>query len=125
MCDLLLQLRTLTCIHNLGWVDGCAVDLLFQNAPIFADQEIDAAGSFVLIHVDAVLARGLAAPVTQQGERDADLIGKGFISERAVHAHTQDLEVPHLLLSTAGEGENIKRQGDLLLPAVLAQRNVF
>src|SRR2546426_5880870 len=35
-----LQLVALTRRHDLGWIDSLAVHLLFQDFPIFADQEI-------------------------------------------------------------------------------------
>src|SRR5258705_6447306 len=117
-----IHLLPLTGIHDFRRIDGCAVQLFFQNLSIFADQEIDPAGGFVLVVVDAILARDVSSPVTQQREGDADRIGKGFVGERAVHAYTQDLGVGgfqffqilleglHLLRSTARKGKNIKRQ---------------
>src|SRR2546427_7613826 len=42
-----LQLVALTRRHDLGWIDSLAVHLLFQDFPIFADQEIHPACGFV------------------------------------------------------------------------------
>src|SRR5208282_2002655 len=133
----LLQFWALARVHDLGWVDRIFVYLLFENLPIFSDEEIDPAGGFVLVQVDAVLVGGFSAPVTQQREGHSNLVGEGFVGERAIHAHTQDLgvgrfqllqvllEVFHLLGSTSGEGEDVKGQHDVLLAAILAQGNVF
>src|SRR5579863_10103968 len=133
----LFHLRTLTGIDDLRGINRCAVHLLFQNTAVFADQEIYPAGGFVLVHVDAVLAGGIASPVTEEWEGHTDGVGEGFIGEGAIHAHTQDLgvgsfqlfqillEVFHLLGSTTGESENVKRQHHLFLPAILVQCDIL
>src|ERR1700687_2773580 len=80
-------------IYDLLGIDGIPVNLLFQNFPVFADQEVDAARGFVLVDVDAVLAGDISTPVTQKRGGDADLVGKGFICAGGVHAHTPNLGV--------------------------------
>jgi hypothetical protein len=80
-------------INDLLGINGLFVNLLFQNFSVFTDQEVDATSGFVLVDVDAVLAGDISTPVTQKREGDADLVGKGFIGEGAVHAHTQNLGV--------------------------------
>src|SRR6266849_7126681 len=136
-CTLPIQLLPLARVHYLRWVDGCAVQLFFQNLPIFADQEVDPARGLVLVHIHAVLTRNVSSPVTQEREGDADGIGEGFVGEGAVHAHTQNLGVGgfqllqilleglHLFRSTTGKGKNIEREHDVFLASVLAERNVF
>src|ERR1019366_2013839 len=78
-----------------------------------------------------------AAPVAEKREGYSDLVGEGFVGEGTIHAHTQDLgvgsfqplqvllEVFHLLRSTTGKSEDIERQNDVLLAAVVAQLHVF
>jgi len=118
-------------------IDRGFVNFFFQYGAVFPDQEIYPASRLVFVDVDPVLMGNCAAPITQQGEGDSDLVGKGFIGERAIHAHTQDLgvgcfqllqillEVFHLLGSTAGEGKHIKGQRNIFLAAILAQVDVF
>src|SRR5262249_35528144 len=86
---------------------------------------------------DAVGARSISAPVTQQGEGHSNLVSEGFVREGAVHAHTQDLgvggfqlfqvllEVFHLLGSTTGESKDVEGQHNIFLAAVLAQSYIF
>src|SRR5438874_11600093 len=114
----LLQLVALARGNDFRRIDGCSVDLFFENGPIFSDQEIHSPRGFVFIHEDAIFASDFAAPVAGQGKRHAYLIGKCFIRERTIHAHTHDLgvgcfqllqvllEVFHLLRSTTGEVKN-------------------
>src|SRR5882762_3354160 len=121
----------LTRIYDLLRINGIFVNLLFQNFPVFADQEVDPARGFVLVNVDAVLAGDISTPVTQKREGDADLVGEGFIGEGAVHAHTQNLGVGgfqrleillerlHLRSSTTGEGKDVERQNDVAFAAIL------
>ncbi len=113
------------------------VHLLFQDLSIFADQEVHAARGLVFVFVDSVLVGYFAAPIAQQGERDSNLVGEGFVGEGTIHAHTQNLGVGrfqgfqirlesfHLLGSTTGERENVERQHDVLLAAVVAQLHFF
>src|ERR1700737_1050267 len=128
----LLQLWTFASIHNLRRINGGIVLLFLENASIFADQEIHAPRGFVFIRVDAVLVGRFSAPIAQQREGDPNGIGKSFIGEGTIHAHTQDLgvgsfqlfqillEVFHLLGSTTGKSEDIKREHYLLFSAILA-----
>ena len=106
------------------------IDLFFQNFSVFSDQEVHPARGLVLIDINAILARRIAAPVTQQGKSNSNLVGKRFIGERTIHAHTQDLgvgifqlfqvllEVFHLLRSTTGESEDEERQDNVFLAAI-------
>src|SRR5437588_5294710 len=129
--------RTFAGVHDFAGVDGFFVDLFLQNLSILANQEVHSTGSLVFVYVDAVFVRRFAAPVAQERKGDSNLVGKSFVGEGAVHAHTQNLgvggfqllqvllEVFHLLRSTAGEGENIKGQDHVLFSAVVAEGNVF
>ena len=123
--------------NQLGGIDGFIVHLHFHDFSIFSDQEIDAFRSFILSGVDAVLAGDFPSPIAQQRKGYADLVGKGFIGERAIHAHTHDLgvccfqllqvllEVLHLLGSTTGEGKNIEADHDILLALEVMQRHLL
>src|SRR5246127_5125645 len=94
-------------------------------------------GRLCIIDVNFVLARDVTAPVAQEREGNADLVGKCFVREWAVHAHTQDLgvggfqllqvllEVFHLLRSTAGEGKDIKCQHHILLASAVAETHLL
>src|SRR5205823_3978191 len=124
-------------IHDFCWVNRGVVYLLFQDSSIFADQEIYPACSFVLVNVNTVFTGGLASPIAQQREGHSNRISERFVGKRAIHAHTQDLgvgsfqllqillEVFHLLRSTTGKGKNIKGQHNLLLAAILTERDLF
>src|SRR5215813_11344540 len=90
---LLLHLRPLTSIHDLGWIDRFLIYLLLENLPVLCDQEIHTARRLVFVLVDPIFAGNLAAPVTEQREGNSNLIGEGFVREPAIHAHTQDLGV--------------------------------
>src|SRR3981081_3279064 len=119
-------------IYDLLGIDSVPVNLLFQNFSVFADQEVYAARGLILVDVNTVLAGDISTPVAQKREGDADLVGEGFIGERAVHAHTQNLSVGgfqrleilleglHLRGSTTGEGKDIERQNDVAFAAILA-----
>src|ERR1700693_607667 len=67
-------------IHDLLGVDGIFVNLLFENFPVFADQEVDAARGFVLVDVDAVLAGDISTHISQKREGDAEPCGHRFLS---------------------------------------------
>src|SRR6516164_1390133 len=133
----ILQHMPLASRHDLLRIDGLFIDLFFQNLSVFSDQKVDAPRRFVLVGVQAVVARDFSAPVTQQGKRHSNLISEGFIGEGTIHAHTQDLgvgsfqrfqillEIFHLLRSTTREGKNIKRKHNVLLAAVVAEFHVF
>jgi hypothetical protein len=127
----LLQFMPLACSDDLGGIDCLLVELLFQNFSILAYEEIYAAGGFVFVDINAILTGHFPAPITCQRKLNSNLVGEGFVGERAIHAHTQDLgvggfqlleillEVFHLLGSTTGKGKNIKCQDDIFLAAVL------
>lgn len=129
---LLLQLVALAGRDELGGIDSLAVNLLFQNLPVFSDEKVHATCRLVLVAIETVLAGDIASPITQQRKGDTDLVGEGFVGEGTVHAHTQDLgvgcfqlgqvllEVFELLGSTPGESEDVERQHHVLLAAVLA-----
>jgi len=132
-----LELGPLACIHDFCGIDGFAIELHFQDFPVLADEEVYAARGLVFVHKDSVFVRGFSAPVTEQGEGYSNLVGKGFIGEGTVHAHTQDLgvgsfqllqillEVFHLLRSTTGEGKDVEGKNDVLLAMVLAEADVL
>ena len=72
--------------------------------------------------------------IAEQWEVDADLLGPCPVGGRTVDTNTQDLGVRsfqalqirlksfHLLGSTAGEGEDVERQRDILFSAKVAER---
>jgi len=90
---LLLHLRPLARVHDFCGIDSGIIQLLVQNLAVFAYQKIHPTGSFVFFGVDAVFVGDISAPIAEQREGYADLIGKGFVRERTVHAHTQNLGV--------------------------------
>src|SRR5260370_13140260 len=51
--------------HDLGWVDGVAVDLHFDDFAALVDQIVDAASRFVLGIVEAILAGDSFAPLAE------------------------------------------------------------
>ena len=71
--------------------------------------------------------------IAEQREIHIDLFGPFGVRRRTIDADTQDLGIRsfqafkvclkglHLLSSTAGEGENIERQRDILLSAIVAE----
>src|SRR5580700_11192837 len=131
------EFRALAGIHDLFGIDGFFVHLFFHDLSIFADQEVHAARGLIFVFVDAVFAGYFSAPIAEKWEGYSDLVGEGFVGEGTIHAHTQDLgvgrfqrfqvllEVFHLLRSTTGKSEDIERQDDVLLAAVVAQLHVF
>jgi hypothetical protein len=126
-----LQLRSLASVHNLCRINRILIHLLFQNFPIFSNQEVHPARRFIFIYVDSILPRYVPTPITQQGKCNSNLIGEGFVGEGTIHAHTQDLGVgsfqPFLILlesfhlggSTAGEREDEEGHYNILVAAVL------
>src|SRR5262249_21490853 len=78
-----------------------------------------------------------AAKIAQERKRDADLLRPGFVCERTVHTYTQDLGVGtfqsfelileglHLLLSTAGEGEDIEGKHDVLFSVKIGKLDLI
>src|SRR2546425_11540393 len=83
----------LACGDDLGGIDGLFVELLLQNFSILADEEIYTARGFVFVNVDAILAGVFSSPVNRQRALLADVVGEGFVGERAVPALTHDLGV--------------------------------
>ncbi len=134
---LVLQLWPLAGIDNFRRIDRILIHLLLQNPAILSDQKIHSPRGLIFIDVDSVLARNVAAPITQQRECDSNLIGERLVGEGAIHAHTQDLGVGriqplqillerlHLLGSTPGKGKDVEGKNHVFLPAVLAQRNIL
>jgi hypothetical protein len=126
------QLGTLAGIDDLFRIDSVFVHLLFHDLSIFSDQEVHASRRLIFVFVDAVFVGYFSAPIAEKGEGHSNLVGEGFVGEGTIHAHTQDLgvgcfqrfqvllEVFHLLRSTTGKGEDIERQDDVLLAAVVA-----
>src|SRR5438874_9866115 len=122
---------------NLCRIDRLAVNLHLDDFAALVDQIVDAPRGFVLRIVKPVFFGDFAAPVAQQREGHSDFFRPGVIAEHAVHAYTQYLgvcsfqlcqvllEVLHLLRSTTGESENIKRQRDVLLPAKVVSETSF
>src|ERR1700722_14381473 len=133
----IFQLGTLACVDNFRGIDGGVVDLFFEDFSVLSDQEVYTAGGFVFIDENSVGAGGVSALIAEQREGYADLIGKGFVGERAIHAHTQDLgvgsfqffkillEVFHLLSSTPGESEDVEGQHNVFLAAILVEGYFF
>jgi hypothetical protein len=76
-----LQLRPLASVHNLRRIDCVLIDLLFQDLPVFPNQEVHSSRGLVFIHVNSILTRGLAAPIAQQGKCNSNFIGEGFVGE--------------------------------------------
>lgn len=125
---LALKLPALAGCHHLCRINGFTVDLHFHDFSFFVDQEVDPAADLGFVVVETVFSGYLAAPIAQQREGDVDFFRPSGVAEGAVHAYTQylgicsfqflqvRLEVLHLLGSTTGEGEDIKRQRDVLLP---------
>src|SRR5277367_3110 len=131
------HLLSFASIHNFLRINRFFVDLLFQNFPIFTNQEVDAARGFVFVEVDSVLAGNIASPITQQREGNSNLVGKSFIGKGAVHAHTQNLSVGcfqlfqirleglHLCSSTTSKCKNVESYNQVALAAILAQTDVL
>src|SRR5450432_2052902 len=86
-------LFTLTRRYQLGRINRFVVHLHFHDLSIFPDQEINALRSLDFRRVHAIPACDFPAPVAEQRKSDADLLSKGIIGERAIHAHTQDLGI--------------------------------
>jgi hypothetical protein len=128
---------TLACGDDLGRVNRVSIHLFFEDLSILADQKVHAAGSLILVVVDSVIPGDFSTPIAKKREGHSNLVGKGFIGERTIHAHTQDLgvggfqllqvllEVFHLLGSTPGEGEDIKGEHNILLAVVIAEMHVL
>ena len=107
--------------------------MYFDDFAALVDQVVDAARGFVLGIVKTVLLGDVTAPITEEGEGNADFLGPGGVTKGAVHAYTQHLgvcsfqllqillEVLHLLRSTTGEGEDVKGEGDTLLASEVVQ----
>jgi hypothetical protein len=65
----------------------------FEDFAVLAYQEGGAPRCLVLLVEQPVLFGGVAAPIAEQREADADLVGPSLVRERRVHAHTQNLGV--------------------------------
>src|SRR5579872_148373 len=142
-CCSALHFRPHTGVHSLGRVHGFVVHLLVRNLARLINQEGSAPRRLQRHALDVIVLRQtvfpgyLAAKVAQQGKGDAILLRESEVGEGAIHAHTQNLGVGafqlaqvalegfHLLGSTPGKGENIKRQHHVFFAAKIAQRDLF
>src|SRR5271169_6605963 len=55
-------------VDNFCRIDRFPVNLLFENFPVFPNQEINAPRRFIFVHVDSIFARHVSAPIAQQRE---------------------------------------------------------
>src|ERR1700693_1539409 len=116
-------------------VDGTLVFDDMLNGPFLVDNEGGAIGELALLVQDPVILGDLAVHVAEQGEGDADLCREFTVGGGAVDADAENLRVIRIDLSggdtilvrlelfrsTAGEGQNVKRQYDGFLSAIIAQ----
>ena len=63
-----IQLLALAGVYDLFRIDGFMVNLLFENLPVFPDQEVHPARGFIFVNVDSVLASDVSTPIAQQGK---------------------------------------------------------
>src|ERR1017187_3936759 len=130
------QRPRLTGHYDLRRIDGLRVQLHLDHLAVLIDQVVHPPRGLVFRVVDAVLLGRVAAPIAKQREGDANFFRPRLVREGRIHAHTQHLgigsfqlgevllESLHLLGSTTGEGEDVERQGDVLLPFEIMQRNL-
>ena len=88
---------------------------------------------------NAILLQHLLVHVAEQRELDIDLFGEGGVCGRTIHAYAEDFRVGgvdlacaysrldrlELLGSTTSESQNVNRQQDIFLTAIIAQLNGF
>lgn len=93
----------------------------------------------VVAFQDAVLLQHLFVHIAEQWELDIDLLCEGGVCGRTIHAYAEDFRVRgvdltgaysrldrlELLRSTTGESQDVNRQQDIFLPAIVAQLNRF
>jgi hypothetical protein len=94
---------------------------------------------FVVAFEDAVGLEHLAVHVAEEREGDADLLGECGVGSGAIHTDTEDFRIRgvdfsggdssldrlKLLRSTAGEGQDVNGEVDVLLAAVVAELHGF
>src|SRR5450755_3813906 len=130
-----VDLSGLARLDDLGWIDSLGIELHLHHFAVLVDDVIHPARGLVLGVVQAIFFSDVATPIAEQWKRNADFFCPRLVREGRIHAYTQDLgicsfqlgkillEVLHLLGSTSGEGENVKRQRDILLALEVVQRN--
>jgi hypothetical protein len=118
-------------------VDGAVAFLYVLDLALLVDDEGGAIGKLKLVIQDAVLLRDLARHVAEERKFDANFFGEGGVGGRSVNADAKDggvfrvdlagiytrLVSLKFLRSTLGEGKNVERQDDVLLAAIIAERN--
>jgi len=94
---------------------------------------------FVVAFEDAVGLEHLAVHVAEEREGDADLLGECGVGSGAIHTDTEDFRIRgvdfsggdssldrlKLLRSTAGEGQDVDGEVNILLAAVVAELHGF
>ncbi len=119
-------------------IDGAIPLFDVLDLAFLVDDDRGAFGPIILVAFDvvgpenAVGFQHLAVHIAQEGERHADLLGEGGVGSRAVNADSEDCRVTGFELglisliglkffrSTAGEGQNIKSEDDVLFSPVIA-----
>jgi hypothetical protein len=128
---------------SIVWIDGALFFFNVLDDALFVDDEGGALGplKFVTLNVvrlqDAILLQDFATHVAEQREGDADFLGEGFVSRRAVDTDSENyrvrsFEFGHISLiclkflrSTTGESEDVESEYDIFLAAVVGEVNLF
>ena len=121
-------------IFRAGWIDGLVSFFDVLNDPVFIDYKGRAIPVTTFFVEEAVVPNDLAfCKVAQDRERHADLFCEFTIGGNAVHTEPEHLSIIrfefgdislirlHLLRSTTGEREHIKREHYILLAAKITQ----
>jgi hypothetical protein len=128
-------------------IDGAIALFNELDDALLIDDDVGAQSPFVAFVVfrrvvgfeDAVGLEHLAVHVAEEGEGDADLLGKGGVGGRTIYANAEDFRIRgvdltggdssldrlKLLRSTAGESQDVDGKVDVLLAAVVAELHGF
>ena len=129
----LLVRQDVACIFGARRIYSFAAFFDMLDDSVLVDHERCPIAVAALFIEDAVVFHHCAFEITQQGKGQSILFGKLTIGGHAVNANAENLSIVsiefgdislirlHLFRSTAGEGQDIKRQHDTLLTFEVAE----
>jgi len=122
-------------VDGVGRIDRAVAFLDVLDLALLVDDKRGAVGKLKLVVQDAVFLRHLPRHVAQQRKFHSDFFGERLVGGRSVNADAKDfcifqidlaridtrLVSLQLFRSAARKGQNVERQDDVFLAAVVAQ----
>ena len=127
------MLKHITGVNNGGRIDRYISFVDVPDDAFFVDQEGGAISKALLLVEDSIIFNDGAFEIAEDWKGNSELFGEFAVGGNAVDTHSEDLSLVsfkfgdislirlQFLRSTAGKGEHINRQHDILLTFEIAQ----